>query len=291
MVNLEAFRSPEARGQFIDKYDEILRSWPVLVEERDVSTSFGTTHILVTGPESAPPLVLLHGAATTAVMWGPIIAPASRDYRCYCIDTITDANKSVATTQVRGVTDYVDWLRQAFGALGIANARVAGLSYGGWLAAQLGVHTPELVNRLIVMSPAATLDRIATRWLVRTVSAAIWRSHSVAQSALLWAASRPDAGSDPVMALAVKRFTSGRVSHQLRLPPPTRLTDDELRRISVPTTVLLGERDVIYAGGPQAALARAQRLIPLVNARLLPNAGHVLTLDAPDVVADELMAP
>ncbi|MCV6976889.1 alpha/beta fold hydrolase [Mycobacterium bourgelatii] len=93
------------------------------------------------------------------------------------------------------------------------------------------------------------------------------------------------------MALAVRRFTSGRVSHQLLLPPPTRLTDDELRRISAPTTVLLGAREVIYAGGPQAALARAHRVIRDVHARRLPNVGHVMTLDAPDVVADELTAP
>lgn len=112
-------------------------------------------------------------------MWGPIIAPVRRCFRCYCIDTVTDANRSVATKRVRGASDYVDWLRQTFGALDITNARVAGLSYGGWLAAVAGVHTPELVNRLVVMSPAATLARITNQWLIRTVSAAMLRSHSV----------------------------------------------------------------------------------------------------------------
>lgn len=70
--------------------------------------------------------------------------------------------------------------------------------------------------------------------------------------------------------------------------PPTKLSDDELRRISAPTTVLLGDREVIYAGGPQAALARAQRVIPNVRARLLLGAGHVLTLDALEAVVAEM---
>jgi pimeloyl-ACP methyl ester carboxylesterase len=286
MASLEPFRSPRSRAQFIEKYDAILRSWPVDPEERDVATSFGSTHVVVTGADSAPPLVLFHGAALTASMWGPIIAPVSDIYRCYCIDTITDGNKSVATKRVRGVVDYVDWLAETFSALSIENADVAGLSYGGWLASLLGVHAPELVNRLVLMSPAATLARIATQWLVRMVSATILPSH-LAQRSLLWAASRPDAASDPVMALAVAKFLSCRATRPL--PPPTTLTDDELRRISAPTTVLLGEREVIYAGGPQAALARANGLISDVHARLLPNAGHVLTLDAPDVVIDELI--
>ena len=71
---------------------------------------------------------------------------------------------------------------------------------------------------------------------------------------------------------------------------PSKLTDDELRRISAPTTVLLGDREVIYAGGPQAALARSQTLIPNVHALILPSAGHILTLDAPDVVVTEIKA-
>jgi hypothetical protein len=77
MANLDPFRSPEHRAQFIELYDATMRAWPVPYEERDVSTSFGSTHVVVTGKESAPPLVLFHGAATTAAMWGGVIAPLS----------------------------------------------------------------------------------------------------------------------------------------------------------------------------------------------------------------------
>jgi pimeloyl-ACP methyl ester carboxylesterase len=110
VANLDPFRNPEARSQLIDEYDAVMRTWPVPFDEQDVATGFGTTHIVVCGPASAPSLVLLHGAATTAAMWASIIAPLSESYRCYCIDTITDANKSVATKRVREVGDYVAWL-------------------------------------------------------------------------------------------------------------------------------------------------------------------------------------
>lgn len=117
-------------------------------------------------------------------MWGSVIAPLSGAYRCYCIDNINDATKSVATKRVRGVADYVAWLRETFAALGIENARVAGLSYGGWLAALCAVHAPELVKN---------------------------------------------------------------------------------------------------------ARAHAEKLIPNVHARVLPSVGHILTLDAPDVVVAEML--
>jgi pimeloyl-ACP methyl ester carboxylesterase len=287
VANLDPFRSREHRARFIELYDATLRGWPVAYEERDVSTSFGSAHVVVTGKESAPPLVLFHGAAATAAMWGSVIAPLSEVHRCYCIDTITDANKSVATRRIRRVPEYVAWQREALVGLGLENASVAGLSYGGWLASLLAVHAPEFVDRLVLMSPAATLSRIAIEWMARMVPATMLHSRVVAERALQWAASRPDT-ADIASALAVERFLSTRASYQL--PPPTRLTDDELRGINVPTTVLLGDREVIYAGGPQAALARAQRLIPNVRAHLLPNAGHILTADAPEIVVAEMTA-
>lgn len=287
MARLEPFRNPRARAGFIEQYDAVMRRWPVAFDEVDVATAFGSTHVVVTGSDSAPPLVLLHGAALTASMWGPVIAPLSATYRCYCIDTITDANKSVLSQRVRGVDDYVSWLRQTMSALDVDNATFAGLSYGGWLAALLGVHAPDLVNRLVMMSPAATLARVSARWIATVVAGTMVPS-VLAERTFLWVLSRRDAASDPAVALGVARFRSCRAT--VPMPAPSKLTDTELGSIGVPTTVLLGDREVIYAGGPAAALARAQRLIPGVTARLLPNAGHILTLDAPDVVVDEIVS-
>ena len=92
MANQSPFRGPRARAQFIAAYDSLMRSWPVPFGERDVETEYGQTHLVVSGPPSAPPLVLLHAASATSAMWSPIIAAMSSSYRCYCIDTITEAN-------------------------------------------------------------------------------------------------------------------------------------------------------------------------------------------------------
>ena len=71
-------------------------------------------------------------------------------------------------------------------------------------------------------------------------------------------------------------------------PIPNVFTDEELRRISVPTTVMIGDHEVIYRGGAQAALSRAQRLIPNVRTHLLPNASHLLPLDCPEVLVEKV---
>lgn len=287
MANLEPFRGPDARARLVEQYDTVLSGWPVAFEERDVETSLGTTHIVVTGHESAAPLVLLHGAATTAAWWSPIIAPLSNCYRCYCIDTITDANKSVATKRVRDVADYIVWLRDVFSALGIDNARVAGISYGGWLAALLALHAPQLVNRLVLMCPAGTFTRLTREFMVRVLTSSLLRSRFLVGRTIQWMSTTPDAISDPVLALVATNLLTCRALRQ-EMMAPTAFTDDELRRISAPTTVVIGDRDILYRGGPRPAIARAQTLIPNVHTRLIEGAGHVLTFDAPDSVLAEL---
>jgi pimeloyl-ACP methyl ester carboxylesterase len=288
-ANLSPFRGQPEKDRFIAKYESVLSNWPVHREELHVSTDFGQTHIVVSGAVSAPPLVLLHGANTTSAMWSPIIATLSGSYRCYCIDTITEANKSLATHLIRDVADYVDWLQQTFSALGIEKARVAGFSYGGWLAALLALHAPERVSHLSLLSPAATLDRVPVQFMARLLSPGLLRSRSLAARFLQWMSATPDATLDPSMALIVESLMACRPLRR-EIVAPTVLTDDELSRISAPVCVLIGDQDVVYRAGPEAAAARARRHIPNVHTRILPGANHFQTLDCPDLLVTEMLA-
>jgi pimeloyl-ACP methyl ester carboxylesterase len=288
VANLDPFRTPQARARFIEKYDAVVVNWPVDCEERDLGTEFGTTHVIVSGPESAPPLVLLHGAGATAVMWRPVIEALSATYRCYCVDTIIEGNKSIATRRSLGKAKLVAWLRQVFAALDIEQASVVGLSYGGWLAANLAVQSPEIVNRLVLLCPAATFAPITREFYRGLLSAGLRRSPDRARRFMQWMASTPNVESDPTADLIVTALLSGKAL-QTGLTPPTVLSDDTLRRIGVPTTVVIGDREVIYRGGPRAALDRAQKLIPDVQTHLIGGANHMLTIDCPKELVGEML--
>jgi pimeloyl-ACP methyl ester carboxylesterase len=288
MAGLSPFRGPEERARFITKYESVMRGWPVPCEEHDVDTAFGNTHVAVSGAPSAPPLVLLHGAAATLTMWRPIIAELSSSYRCYCLDTITEANKSVAAQAIRGATDYIDWLQQVFAKLEIERARVAGLSYGGWLASLLALHTPEFVSHLVLMCPAATLAPLPVEFFIRMLAPGVLKSRSLAFRSLQWLSVTPDAASDAIVDLIAEGFLACRPIRP-EIVRPTVLTDDELRRLGGRATVLIGDREVIYRGGPTAALERARQHIPGAHTKLISNAGHVLTLDCPERLVTEIL--
>ncbi len=221
-------------------------------------------------------------------MWRPVIEALSATYRCYCVDTIIEGNKSIAARRSLGKTKLVAWLRQVFAALDIEQARVVGLSYGGWLAANLAVQSPEIVNRLVLLCPAATFAPITLEFYRGVFSANLLRSPERARRFTQWLSSTPNVESDPTVDLIVTALLSGKAL-QTGLTPPTVLSDDTLRRISAPTTVVIGDREVIYRGGPRAALDRAQKLIPDVQTHLIAGANHMLTIDCPKELVGEML--
>ena len=77
-----AFKSDEARADYCRLYDAAIALSPVPVEESDVHTSFGITHVLTAGDPSKPPLVALHAKSFSLTMWLPLFRRSRRRTTC-----------------------------------------------------------------------------------------------------------------------------------------------------------------------------------------------------------------
>lgn len=273
------FKSPEAQARFYGKYDSLLAQWPVPYEERYIETGLGTTHVIVCGPEDAPPLILLHGFHGTALMWITHIALLSRSYRCYLVETVGDVGKSLSRRPARNTDDYVAWLKEVYGGLGLSRARVMGLSHGGWLAALLALHAPDLVERLVLLCPVGTLAEMPISFLLRAMPGMITGWAPLIRSYwgwFLYDKANLAHPSTELFVLAMQNFALSNIHVRANI-----FTDEELGRLTMPTTLLIGDHEVVYGCGPAQALKRGQALIPGVKAHLIPNASHCQTLDNP----------
>jgi hypothetical protein len=56
---ISLFTSPEDESAVMRTYKAILDRWPVAYQELKIPTSFGETYVIASGPEDAPPVVLL----------------------------------------------------------------------------------------------------------------------------------------------------------------------------------------------------------------------------------------
>ncbi len=274
MSHPSAFKTPEGEATYLAAYDAALKLWPVPYEERNIPTRFGITHVVVSGPTDAPPLVLLHGYMATLLMWLPNIQDFSKDYRVYAIDVMGQPGKSIPSEPIRNEADYMAWLTATLNGLNVDRVSLAGVSFGGWLSLAYTVAEPERVQKLVLLSAGGLLP-IATQFRLRGMLMVFFPTRFTVNSFMRWAglADTPS-GMDarPVldlMYLGMKHFRMPQDTTRIAARP---LSDDELRGMRVPTLFLMGDQEVLC--DPAKALARARRLIPNFDGDLVPWSSH-----------------
>ena len=268
MSHPSAFKTATGQVAYLAAYDAAMKLWPVSYEEVEIPSRFGTTHVVVSGPKYAPPLVLLHGYMATLTMWSPNIASFSTDHRVYAIDVIGQPGKSIPGQSVRSGADYVAWLTATLDTLHVDRIALAGMSYGGWLALNYAIATPERVQKLVLLSPAASLLPLVKQFTARGTLMLLLPRRFTVNLFMRWLGIT-DRSASELTYLGLKHF---RMAPETVRVTPTVFSDSELRAIRVPTLLLLGEDEVIY--DPAKALARARRLIPDLRGELVPGCSH-----------------
>ena len=84
---IPVFCSPLGEVEIRQAYQTVLGQWPVPSRELQVITSFGDTHVIVSGPEDGPPVVLLHALLAAATSWVHYVEPPEPEIpglRCGC---------------------------------------------------------------------------------------------------------------------------------------------------------------------------------------------------------------
>jgi pimeloyl-ACP methyl ester carboxylesterase len=275
MSRSSAFKTPEGQAAYLAAYDAALKLWPVPYDEIDIPTRFGTTHVVVSGPKDAPPLVLLHGYLATLTMWSPNIADFSKDHRVYAIDVMGQPSKSIPNEPIRDAADYVAWLTATLNGLHLDRISLVGMSYGGWLALNFAVAAPARVQKLVLLSPAGSFLPLVKQFSLRGMLASLFPTRFTVNSFMRWLGftyRHGETDARPVLELMYLGLKHFRVPQETLRVMPSVFSEDQLQAMRVATLLLIGEQEVIY--DPAAALARARRLIPNLQGELVPRSNH-----------------
>jgi pimeloyl-ACP methyl ester carboxylesterase len=283
------YRSAAARELCFRYLDEqAAKIWPVVSEERMVPTTFGETFVRVSGPPGAPWLVLLHGAGATSLMWAPNIEALSREYRTAAVDQIGEFGRSVCTTPARTLDDLTSWLDELIRGLEARESvSLAGMSYGGALAAQYAVRFPDRVEKLVLLAPGATVLRPPAEFWARLLVLAIVRQRGL-RAFFRWIFADM-ARKDPawIDEVAEQLALSARSVERHRVPMPPVMTDGEWGSLRPATLFLAGEHEVIYSA--EKAVRRLKSVAPQVTTRIIPDAGHDLTFVQAETVNERIL--
>jgi pimeloyl-ACP methyl ester carboxylesterase len=216
-------------------------------------------HYLVGG--QGPPLILVHGLASSGTLWRYAFDGLAAHHRVYAID-LPGCGLSSSSRLIR-LNQSVEFLRSWLDAIAVPRAHVLGHSWGGAVAIRLAATSPDRVSRLILVNSAG----LPLGGPVPLLIPRLFRSGSPIRRDALGVIARDlfQTGPRNIVAMALD-ITRDDVSALL----PT---------ITVPTLVIWGSNDHLV---PVRLGEKLVELIPGAHLIVLPGAGHNVMIDAPD---------
>jgi len=292
MNNLpSSFKSPKGLAKYMAAYEAGTQLWPLAYETMDIPGRFGCTHLVASGPKNAPPMVLLHGYFATSTMWAENIADFSRDYRVYALDVMGQPGKSIPDQPIRSREDFVEWLTSILDALKIDRVTLVGMSYGGWLTLNYAIAAPERLNKIVLLSPAASFLPLVQQFNLGAMAMILLSSRFVVNRFMGWMTYKENLKNPHLLKTynnMVDQMYLGLRHYRMQAGVrPEVYSDEELQGLQVPVLLLIGKQEVIY--DPSASIERAVRLIPRVEAALIPNASHDMSFSQARLVDEHIL--
>ncbi|MBF4506029.1 alpha/beta hydrolase [Flavobacterium sp. JLP] len=278
------FETKTEKQAYLNSYDKALKLWDIPYTEENIQTSFGTAHIIIAGPKNGKDLVLLHGMDATSTMWYPNIKSLAKNHRIYAIDFLMEPGKSTLTAKPLSSEEIVIWYNEIFKHYKLKKFDIVAASRGGWIATLLAVQKQNSIDKIVLLSPAQTFKFIDKMGKTTTaLMLKLFPSEKKFGKTLKTFSTHPEKIS-PVYKrqfyLANKYAKSN--SSMLKMTP---FSDDELKSITNPVLVLIGDKDVINS---DESLERAEKYLIHVKTKKIPDAGHFLTIDQSKIVNDAI---
>ena len=280
--NLSLYKSAEGYLRVMEHYDATLQGMAVPCETRYVETSFGSTHIVITGNENGKPIVLWPGQNANALSWLHWLPALASTYRTYTIDGIGGMGKSAPSRPSKKGLAYGQWAAEVLKGLELKRASMIGISQGGWLIAKLGNVAPETIESAILMSTAGFLP-LSMSNVLRMLPRVLFKPPAEAARAMVEIVTPPDVILDPffleLLELMLRYFRSESAAPVL--------SDEEIRNLTAPTYLLMGQYET--ALNPYKVIKRAVGFLPnLVIAEIVPGVGHSMIHRQPDWVSSRV---
>jgi len=231
---------------------------------------------------SQPTVVLLHGAGFDHTAW----ALHSRWFAHHGYGVLAPdmpGHGRSCGAPLRSIAEMADWTAALLEAAGVARAILVGHSMGSLVALETAARHPAKVSALGLIGTTATMN--VGPDLLKAAEA---NDHAAVDMVSIWGL-----GFDAELggSLAPGLWMHGGAQRVLERCPPGVLFSDlsacnayqdalaAASKITVPTTLVLGERDMMTPSRGGKALAAA-----LPNSRIvvLPGAGHMMMAERPD---------
>ncbi|SMF60047.1 Pimeloyl-ACP methyl ester carboxylesterase [Xaviernesmea oryzae] len=236
------YRSARAAESIAAQYRRVLERWPVARTELHVPTRQGSTFVIACGPETAPPVVLLHGSQANSAAWMPDVPLWSRKFRLFAVDMIGEPGLSAPVRPDLAGDAHALWLDDVLVGLGLSHAAFVGTSLGGWLALDYGSRRPSAVQALALICPGGIGRQ--KNFLLKALPLLLLGSWGKRKMRELVFGPAPDVLPETLQPFAALMDNAAKAIKPRVVTMP-QLTDEQLKALRMPLLAIVGGRDVL----------------------------------------------
>ncbi|WP_035757152.1 alpha/beta fold hydrolase [Hugenholtzia roseola] len=279
------YQNPEAAKTLTRLYHQTLQKLRLPLRSLFLETSFGKTHVLISGNQDLPPLLVLHGLNASAPSALEALEKLSGQYQLIGIDTIGQANYSQAKERL-SVADgsYGRWLEEILLGLKIESAPFVSISYGAFVLQKLIAFAPKRIEKAIFVVPSGLANSSFSAYFRQLLLPLLRFRLSKKESDLkrFMGAFYTEIEAE---SLELHKTLLLGVKMDYRRPPE--LTLAEGKKLEAPVYALLAEDDVFFPT-PQT-LKRLAALFPHFKGyHILKDAKHVPALAQYEQMATQI---
>lgn len=226
-------------------------------------------------------LVLLHGIGASAERWSKVI-PYFTDHFRVIVPDIVGFGYSDKPTVEYNIPFFVKFLEDFLNSLGIRKTSIAGSSFGGLVAAEFAIKNSQMVNKLVLISPAGTMKG-STRTLEEYILASLYPTHDNVWRAFINMAFDPRTVTEQTIEDFIDRMKLPNakyafMSTMLGIRNTPNLSS-RLGKILSPTIIVWGEQDEMIP----VKYADDYMKIPKSNLLVIPKCGHTPFTEKPKI--------
>lgn len=236
------------------------------------------------------PIILLNGIAMSISHWKPMIAELPAGTPCVCHDfrgqTLSDKPAGPYSLEM-----HADDLAALLDGLGIARGHIVGTSYGSEVAMEFAIKFPERCASLMVIDGVSELDAVLEGAAISWMESAKVDPRVFYKTMQPWTYSSAFISANREMLKAredgVAALSKAWFNGFIELCKAFLCIDitPRLKRIKCPTTVIVGENDILK---PRRFSEIIAQNIHGATMQIIPGAGHAVVIEQPSKIAEAL---
>lgn len=226
-------------------------------------------------------LVLLHGIGASAERWSKVIPFFHEHFRTIVPDIIGFGYSDKPTVEYN-IPYFVKFLKDFLNRVGVKSASIAGSSFGGLVAAEFAINDINMINKLILVSPAGTM-KTSTKTLEEYILASLYPTHDNVWRAFNNMAFDPRTVTEETILEFIDRMKLPNakyafMSTMLAIRNTTDLAS-RLSKVKSPTMIIWGQNDEMIP----VKYCEDYRNIPNSNVKVIPRCGHTPFTEKPEL--------